>query len=207
MAWPRESFAKFGIGYELSSQPKSGLYLAFLPLLNSGRIELPDNPRLVSQLCSLERRTARGGRDSIDHPTGQHDDLANAIAGVATIAVGAIGCSLELLMRVNDTYDAELAAEKELQRLAASGQPRPLWGPLAPGAVSLGYGGYRAPTYEEQRQIALAEQQRIQVIGRTSHHDVNGLPLAHGRRRRGLRLEPCRRSAEHRLLRSHRAVR
>src|SRR5271169_6113072 len=35
------------------------------------------NPRLVSQLFSLERKTARGGRDSTDHPQGQHDDLAN----------------------------------------------------------------------------------------------------------------------------------
>jgi len=85
--WPRESFAKFGIRYELSPQPKSGLYSAFLPLLNSGRVELPDNPRLVSQLCSLERKTARGGRDSIDHPQGQHDDLANVIAGVADIGL------------------------------------------------------------------------------------------------------------------------
>jgi hypothetical protein len=32
----------------------------------------------------LERRTARGGRDSIDHPPGQHDDLANAVAGLAS---------------------------------------------------------------------------------------------------------------------------
>jgi hypothetical protein len=62
--WPRESFAKLGISYEPSPQPKSGLYSAFLPLLK--RVELPDNPRLVSQLCSLERKTARGGRDSID---------------------------------------------------------------------------------------------------------------------------------------------
>ena len=30
----------------------------------------------------LERRTARGGRDSIDHTPGGHDDLANAAAGV-----------------------------------------------------------------------------------------------------------------------------
>jgi hypothetical protein len=27
-----------------------------------------DLKRLVNQLCSLERRTARGGRDLIDHP-------------------------------------------------------------------------------------------------------------------------------------------
>jgi hypothetical protein len=36
---------------------------------------------LVAQLCSLERRTTRGGRDSIDHPPSGHDDLANAVAG------------------------------------------------------------------------------------------------------------------------------
>jgi hypothetical protein len=37
-------------------------------------------------LTQLERRTNRGGRDSIDHPPGggQHDDLANAVAGVIT---------------------------------------------------------------------------------------------------------------------------
>jgi hypothetical protein len=65
--------------------PKSGLYSAFLPLLNSGCVELPDNPRLVLQLSSLERKTARGGRDSIDHPSGGRDDIANAVAGVAAL--------------------------------------------------------------------------------------------------------------------------
>jgi hypothetical protein len=49
--------------------------------LNSGRAELLDEPRLASQLCGLERRTARGGRDSIDHAPGAHDDLANSVAG------------------------------------------------------------------------------------------------------------------------------
>ena len=38
-----------------------------LPLLNSQAVDLLDNERLVSQLVSLERRTTRGGRDSIDH--------------------------------------------------------------------------------------------------------------------------------------------
>jgi hypothetical protein len=40
-----------------------------------------DVPRLHAQLVGLERRTARGGRDSIDHAPGAHDDLANAAAG------------------------------------------------------------------------------------------------------------------------------
>jgi hypothetical protein len=52
-----------------------------LPLLNSGAVALLDNERLGLQLTMLERRTARGGKDSIDHPRGGHDDLANAAAG------------------------------------------------------------------------------------------------------------------------------
>jgi hypothetical protein len=53
-----------------------------LPLLNARRVELLEHPRLSAQLVGLERRTARGGRDSIDHTPGGHDDLANAAAGV-----------------------------------------------------------------------------------------------------------------------------
>jgi len=40
----------------------------------------------VAQLCNLERKTARGGRDSIDHAPNAHDDVANVVAGVASIA-------------------------------------------------------------------------------------------------------------------------
>jgi hypothetical protein len=83
--WPREQFAKFNVTYEPSALPKSQLYQDLLPLLNSRRIELVDNPKLVNQLCGLERRTARSGRDSIDHAPNAHDDCANAIAGLAAI--------------------------------------------------------------------------------------------------------------------------
>lgn len=84
--WPRERFKVAGIGYELSEQPKSDLYRDVLPLLNSGKVELLDLPRLRTQLCGLERRTARGGRDSIDHGPGAHDDVANAVAGAVLLA-------------------------------------------------------------------------------------------------------------------------
>jgi hypothetical protein len=57
------------------------LYRDLLPLINSGAVDLLDNERLVQQLIMLERRTARGGKDSIDHPPGGHDDVANAVAG------------------------------------------------------------------------------------------------------------------------------
>jgi hypothetical protein len=79
--WPRERFRAAGIEYEPSASPKSDLYRELLPAVNAGRVELLDSPRLVAQLVGLERRTARGGRDSIDHAPGAHDDLANAVAG------------------------------------------------------------------------------------------------------------------------------
>jgi hypothetical protein len=84
--WPREAFGKCGVEYRVSDKAKSELYLALLPLLNSRRVELLDDKRLVVQLCGLERRTARGGRDSIDHAPGAHDDMANAVAGVVVAA-------------------------------------------------------------------------------------------------------------------------
>jgi hypothetical protein len=83
--WPVEVFAKFGIVYEQSAAPKSDLYQALLPRINSGRIDLLDNQRLIGQLCGLERRTARGGRDSIDHAPGGMDDVANCVAGLAAL--------------------------------------------------------------------------------------------------------------------------
>jgi hypothetical protein len=83
--WPVEQFSRFGIRFEQAAQPKSDLYRDLLPLINSGRIELLDQPKLIAQLTNLERRTSRGGRDSIDHPPGGHDDLSNAVGGLASI--------------------------------------------------------------------------------------------------------------------------
>lgn len=85
--WPVEAFATCGITYDQSARPRSELYKDSLALLNSGRIELLDNDRLVNQICALERRTRRGGRDSIDHPPGGHDDCANAVCGLAVALV------------------------------------------------------------------------------------------------------------------------
>ena len=79
--FPREIFRRFGVNYDLAPMNKSELYQNLLPLLNSGGVDLLDSERLVHQLTSLERRTARGGRDSIDHARGGHDNVANCVAG------------------------------------------------------------------------------------------------------------------------------
>jgi hypothetical protein len=83
--WAREPFRLRGINYELNELTASDLFRDLLPLLNSGRIELLDLPRLTTQLCNLERTVARSGKDTISHPRGAHDDIANAVASVASV--------------------------------------------------------------------------------------------------------------------------
>ena len=96
-SWPGDEMNKHGIEYKPSEKPKSGLYLDLLPALTSGLVELPADNRLVNQLISLERRTARGGKDSIDHPPGGHDDRANVCAGLVSTKAGS-SYDIELLM-------------------------------------------------------------------------------------------------------------
>jgi hypothetical protein len=85
--WVAEQFRKVGITYRPAEKAKSDIYREFLPAINSQTVELLDHPKLISQLCALERRTARGGRDSIDHPPSGHDDLVNAAAGAAHLVL------------------------------------------------------------------------------------------------------------------------
>ena len=95
--WVKSTFQQHGIRYERAStsvwnegtraknkigKSKSVLYSELLPRITAGELELLDNDMLVTQLTLLERRTRSGGRDSIDHPPGGHDDLANCLAGV-----------------------------------------------------------------------------------------------------------------------------
>jgi len=80
-SWPTEAFRKVGIAVLPSERNKSEIYQDCLPLIMSGTCELLDDPKLLKQFGGLERRTARGGKDSIDHAPRQHDDVANAAAG------------------------------------------------------------------------------------------------------------------------------
>jgi hypothetical protein len=57
------------------------LYLESLAPFNRGLVELPPDLALVRELKSLQRVAARSGKESVEHPRGSHDDLANALAG------------------------------------------------------------------------------------------------------------------------------
>jgi hypothetical protein len=85
--WPVEAFKRRGIAYIKSDKVRSEIYLAALPLINSGRVELLDNQTLITQLLCLERKTATSGRDTINHAAKAHDDLINSAAGALVNAV------------------------------------------------------------------------------------------------------------------------
>jgi hypothetical protein len=94
--WVREAFRRYGITYQDATVrgkdgapvylDKSRAFLEIAPLFAQGLISILDNPRLEHELKSLERRTQAGGKDRVDHPRGQHDDHANALALAAAKA-------------------------------------------------------------------------------------------------------------------------
>lgn len=68
--------------WQLRSTPRTSLR----------RSRVPEPLRLIprvllAQLCSLERRVCRGGRDSIDHPPRGRDDVINSAAGALVRAL------------------------------------------------------------------------------------------------------------------------
>jgi hypothetical protein len=97
--WVRERFRAEGLRYvepELKrpNDPeatryldKSLAYLELEPLFAQGRIDLIDHPQLGRELKCLERRPRAGGRALVDHPSGSHDDHANAVALATVLAM------------------------------------------------------------------------------------------------------------------------
>jgi hypothetical protein len=130
--WCRQPFREALITYAVSERNKGELYINFLPLLNANRVRLLDHQRLTDQLCSLERRTSRGGRDSIDHPQGGHDDITNCVAGAVWLAKkGSYNSNLDWVNGPTPTdADAEKAAARE-------------WQGMRMAAHIARYGGYR----------------------------------------------------------------
>jgi hypothetical protein len=96
--WVQGAWRNTNIIYLQSDLPKSKIYLEVLPLFARGLIRLPDHGRLLNELRLLERVTHRGGRDSVDHPKGGHDDYSNAVCGVLRTLSNYLGFSLEQML-------------------------------------------------------------------------------------------------------------
>jgi hypothetical protein len=82
------AFEGSGVKYERMDKNKNVLYAELLPKICAEEVALLNSRFLINQLAALERRCRSGGRDIIDHPPGpgNHDDLANAVAGLVEIA-------------------------------------------------------------------------------------------------------------------------
>jgi hypothetical protein len=80
-AWVTNAFQEAGCKYQTSPKTRSELYLESLPLWTRGLVVIPDHKPLIRELRLLERRTARSGKDSVDHGPSGSDDYANALAG------------------------------------------------------------------------------------------------------------------------------
>jgi hypothetical protein len=76
----RKDFEREGVTYQVVKETASELYEAFEPPLNGRTVSLLDLPLLEQQLLGL---IWRGGK--IDHSGGEHDDWANAAAGVVRV--------------------------------------------------------------------------------------------------------------------------
>lgn len=76
-------FERLGITYQVSESTASELYEGMEPLLNGRRVVLLDVPTLEQELLGLIWRGAK-----ITHPNGEHDDWANAVAGVVNLVAG-----------------------------------------------------------------------------------------------------------------------
>jgi hypothetical protein len=76
----RSQFADAGVRYTVATESKSELYEALEPVLNAAGVVLLDVPVLEQQLLGLVWRGAK-----IDHQPGEHDDYANAAAGVVRL--------------------------------------------------------------------------------------------------------------------------
>jgi hypothetical protein len=119
-AWVSERFAAEGVRYAPAEATKSEFYARFVPLVMAGRVALPDDRVVVTQLAGLERRVVRGtGKENIDHRVGARDDVANVVAAVAVLAA-AQGTGGDEVFAANlaDAPRQRLLDYRELQLMA-----------------------------------------------------------------------------------------
>jgi hypothetical protein len=89
--WVASSFRRFGVTVIPAEKSKSEIYLEAEPLFAQGSIAIPAHRTLLAELRQLERRTHRGGRDTVDHPVAGKDDHANACCGAAWLCGIGVG--------------------------------------------------------------------------------------------------------------------
>ena len=116
--WVRQAFRDARLAYWAAPWTKAEAYRELEPLLVAGQLDLLEHPELLRELRCLERRYYPGGRIAIDHPTGAHDDHANALA---------LAIAHALRSRTRDAeFDENDRPEGSFERLAPGGSEQEL---------------------------------------------------------------------------------
>lgn len=137
------AFRQAGLTYRACELSTPALYEALEPPLNAGEIVLLDDAETLEQLAGLQNR---GGK--IDHRAGEHDDRANAVAGVVWLLGDGGGRSLgEILAEVH------VGGERASGVLRTAGKPHdradwPIVGRRGDSADA------RVRAYDEGRELA-----------------------------------------------------
>ena len=125
LAWVRDRFAVNTVDVTFFPLPKSKIYLTLLPMMNSRRVELLDEATKIKQLCNLQRKTAHGGHDTVDHPPGQHDDVINAVAGALVALSQRAAQQISFAPPISFYWDGTSSIDHVLARAAAKPPPAP----------------------------------------------------------------------------------
>jgi hypothetical protein len=123
--WVTTEFERHGVRVRKSPKNVSEIYLDFIPLITSRAVELLDDRRIIGQLGNLERRARTGGHDLVTHFSGQHDDLANAVAGVLCF------CGKRFGSVCTTAYESDREKREEEARL--KGPVEHVYGPTGVG--------------------------------------------------------------------------
>jgi len=81
-----ELFSEHGVEAKVAELDTSRHFVSLLALINSRRVKLLDDSRLLGELRRLERRAGSGGRDRVGHPPRGNDDVAAAAASALVAA-------------------------------------------------------------------------------------------------------------------------
>jgi hypothetical protein len=121
--WVAGAYRSAGLEYRRSPLVRSDLYLEGAVLFARGLVSIPDHAQLLRELRLLERRTARSGKDSVDHGVGGSDDFANALFGAMYVAAQAAA----LAASEPPIVVPFIASRSDIYRLPGGLTPRPSW--------------------------------------------------------------------------------
>lgn len=113
-----------GLTFVELERDKSALCLDALAMLNSGQAILLDHPKQRRQILALRRALHSGGRVSVEHPRGGHDDVANVGLAALVVAFGVGGKKPKRRVWFSGMTDDE---RERVEAVMAETDPRAAW--------------------------------------------------------------------------------